>query len=69
MGRNGLTADNVVDFIRYRSGRDRRPGRQEPTGRAVLAPVVPFRVLTEREVAHRERMLAHLAAATAATSC
>jgi hypothetical protein len=69
MARHGFTADNVVDFIRYRSGRERRPERRDQTARAVLAPVVPFRVLTDREVAHRERMLAHLAAATAAPSC
>lgn len=67
-----LTAEKVVDLIRYREARARPSGPRADAGRPVLTPVVPFRALSAREIAHRERMLAHLAGATqptAAPSC
>jgi hypothetical protein len=58
---------DVIDLARYRASR----ARQEDPDQAELplfarplrgapATVTPFRRLTERDVAHRARMLAHL---------
>jgi hypothetical protein len=55
------TRDNVVDLARFRARKARPPlplFDGVPTRR--LAEVAPFRRLSEREVAHRTRMLAHL---------
>jgi len=56
----------VVDLLQYRQRRLQRqldfnaPGRPAPA----LAPVSPFRPLTSREIAHRQRMAAFLGKAT-----
>ena len=63
-----LTTEKVVDLIRYREARAQQPPPRAETERPTLTPVVPFRTLTAREVLHRERMLAHLAAATRSTA-
>lgn len=69
MPAHSLTAEKVVNLIRYRDARAREPKRQTPAGQPALAIVAPFRTLSAREIAHRERMLACLAAATATPSC
>jgi len=48
----------VVDLLRYRQTHRQRQLDHSGPGRpaAVLAPVSPFRPLTSREIAHRQRM-------------
>jgi hypothetical protein len=55
-----LSRAQVVDLLSYR--RDTRPERDAPRPR--LATISPFRPMSQRQLAHRERMLQHLAAAT-----
>ena len=63
METKGLSAERVVDLIRYKQERSQR--RLDFDGarpsRPALAMVTPFRTLTAREVAHRERMVSHMA--------
>ena len=51
---------NVVDFVRFREARERArlPLFETPSEVATLTPAT--RPLSNREVEHRERMLAHL---------
>ena len=62
MKRQGLSADKVVDLLRYR--RERTQGRlnfdNAQERRPALALVTPFRPLSARELSHRERMMRHL---------
>jgi len=55
---------NIVDLLRYRQERGQRRldfTGGTPTRTPGLALVTPFRTLSEREVAHRQRMAAFLA--------
>ena len=54
----------VIDLLTYRTERLQPRldfGNPKPAGPTRLAVVRPFRVLTDREVAHRERMATFLA--------
>jgi len=54
----------IVDLLRYKTERGQRPlnfDGPQPRPRASLAPVRPFRTLTPHELAHRQRMVRHLA--------
>ena len=58
-----LDKSKIVDLLRYRTEqRQRRLAFDDEPRRAMpsLATVRPFRTLTAREVAHRERMAAFL---------
>jgi hypothetical protein len=59
-----LARAKVVDLLRFRTEREPEElplfARPMPAGPAIIAP---FRRLSERELAHRARMLAHLDAA------
>ena len=58
-----LSANRVVDLLLY--SQERRQRRLDFDGaaprRPALALVTTFRPLTAREVAHRERMVSHMA--------
>lgn len=58
------TKAKIVDLLRYKQAQaQRRLGFTGPASpRPVLAFVRPFRTLTPREVAHRQRMAAFLGA-------
>jgi hypothetical protein len=62
MNSHSQTKAQVVDLLQYRRERSQQrldfSGEREP--QPALALVKPFRTLTEREVAHRERMAAFL---------
>jgi hypothetical protein len=62
MNSTRLTADRVVDLLRYKQEHQQRrltfDGR--PAERAALTPVTPFRPLNSREVDHRQAMIKHL---------
>ncbi len=62
MSSQDLTSARVVDLLRYRQERDRRPlfAADRATPRPALTPVSPFRPLTEREIRHRQRMATFL---------
>jgi hypothetical protein len=55
-----------VDLIKYRASRPARAPLPlfdaPPPARSAPPAIVPFRPLSEREIAHRVRMLAHLEA-------
>jgi hypothetical protein len=55
-----LTKARVVDLLRYREGRaqPRLDFQERPKPRLTL--IQPFRPLTPREIAHRERMVREL---------
>ena len=60
---------NVVDLLRYRNARVRKPlplfdapPPGPPSDVPRIVTISPFRVLSAREVSHRARMLAHLRA-------
>jgi hypothetical protein len=59
-----LVEQKIVDLARYRSAREEieLPLFARPLA-AGPATITPFRPLSDREVAHRARMLAHLNAA------
>jgi hypothetical protein len=62
MKRHTLSADRVVDLLRFKSEQQRRLDFDgEPAPRPALAPVTPFRPLTPQQLDHRQRMLRHLA--------
>lgn len=54
--------ENVVDLARYRAERAQPelPLFTRPSQALPPATITPFRRLSERQVAHRARMLAHL---------
>jgi hypothetical protein len=57
-----LSANRVVDLLRYRQEHQQRRltfERRAPEP-ATLAPVTPFRTLSSREVDHRQAMIRHL---------
>ena len=64
MQTDSKTLSNIVDLLQYRQSRPQRrlDFERESAVRPALAPVTPFRHLTPREVAHRQRMVRHLAA-------
>ena len=59
------TLSNLVDLLQYRQTRPQRrlDFDREPSTRPALALVTPFRRLSADEVAHRQRMVSHLAKA------
>ena len=63
MDQKRLSANRVVDLLLYRQERRQRrlDFENPPPRRPTLALVTPFRTLTAREVAHRERMVKHMA--------
>jgi len=62
---NGFRASNrVVNLLSYKREQHQRRLNFEqamPPPTPLLAPVTPFRPLTARSLAHRERMIKHLA--------
>lgn len=54
--------DRIVDLLRYRETRRQRrlDFSGDPPARQALAVVTPFRPLSDRQVAHRERMIQFL---------
>ena len=62
MSAKRLAANRVVDLLRYRQLRQqRRLTFDGPALRpATLAPVMPFRTLTAKEIDHRQAMVRHL---------
>lgn len=56
------TKARIVDLLRYRETQrqQRLDFNGEPSARPALAVVTPFRPLSDRQVAHRERMIEFL---------
>ena len=63
----GQKENNVVDLLRYRNARRSNPLPlfDTPSNRPLQVTIEPFRVLSDREVSHRARMLSHLRAVPA----
>ncbi len=57
----------VVDLLRYRNDRHTNPLPlfDTPSNPPLHVTIEPFRVLSDREVSHRVRMLSHLRAVPA----
>ena len=56
--------NRIVDLLRYKAERGQRSLDFDgplPPPRPTLAAIHPFRPLTAREVAHRQKMIRHLA--------